>query len=285
MFYALGKGDQALFDEAHNQLEEYFLESDGFVHWKLTEDGRSEVSANALIDDIRIIDALLSARDKWNEEQSTEVAESISEYLITHNVNNKIFTDFYEREDEYASADITLSYIDVQAINKMVDQGLSDIRVAKETIRVLTEAPLDNGFYPKSYNVEEESYSFDYHINMVDQAITAYHHAEAGNPSAAFLEFIKEEMRNRGVVHGMYNRETKEPTVDYESPAVYGFLILYSLEVSEDELAYEIYERMKEFQVTDRRNPYYGGYSIDDDDTHIFDNLVPLLAEQQIRKN
>lgn len=285
MFYALREDDQALFDEAYDQLEEYFLENDGFVNWKLTENGISEVSTNALIDDIRIMDALIIAHDKWGGDQYMETAASISEYLTENNVNNGIYTDFYEQADRYASADITLSYIDIRAMNDIVDHGLLDAELVNETTQILTEAPLDNGFYPMSYNVEEDAYSFDDNINIVDQAILAYHHAQAGNPSEEFLEFIREEMDNRGLVHGMYDRETREPTVDYESPAVYGYLILYTLEAGEDELAQAIYDQMKEFQVTDEDSEYYGGYSIDDGDTHIFDNLVPLLAEQQIRRN
>ena len=160
---------------------------------------------------------------------------------------------------------------------------LIDKEVVAKTSQVLTEAPLEDGFYPVSYNVEEDEYTFSDNINIVDQAILAYHYAQVGNPSEEFLTFIQDEMDNRGLVHGMYDRQTKEPTVDYESPAIYGFLILYALEADENDLAQTIYERLKEFQVVDKNSEYYGGYSITDGDTHIFDNLVPLLAEQEIK--
>ena len=78
--------------------------------------------------------------------------------------------------------------------------------------------------------------------------------------------------------------QTKEPTVDYESPAIYGFLILYALEIEENDLAQAIYSRVKEFQIVDQDSEYYGGYSITDGNTHIFDNLIPLLAEQEMKK-
>lgn len=135
-----------------------------------------------------------------------------------------------------------------------------------------------------SYNVEENEYTFSENINIVDQTILAYHYAQVGNQSKEFLKFIKNEIDNRGIIHGMYDRNTKEPTVDYESPAIYGFLILYTLEAGEEELAQTIYTRLKEFQVVDTDSEYYGGYSITEGDTHVFDNLVPLLAEQEINK-
>lgn len=283
MYYALDKDDQTLFDKVYKQLTDYFLENDGFVNWKLNEDGTSDVTANALIDDIRILYALAMADEKWDSDQYMNTAITISDYLNEHNVKNSIYTNFYDQEYAYASSDISLSYIDIQGMEALVDRGLLDAEVVAETSRVLREAPLDNGFYPVSYNVDENEYTFSDNVNIVDQAILAYHYAQVGNRSEELLTFIKDEMDNRGLIHGMYDRQTKEPTVDYESPAIYGFLILYALEAEENDLAQAIYERLKEFQVVDESSEYYGGYSITNGDTHIFDNLVPLLAEQELR--
>lgn len=285
MFYALEKEDRELFDESYKQLNTFFLENDGFVHWKLTEDGTSEVSTNAFIDDIRISNALLYAYEMWGDEKYVDTANTINAYISANNVNIGIFTDFYDREEAYASSNITLSYIDIQAMNRMAEQGSLNQQVVENTANVLTETPLRNGFYPKSYNVENETYAYDSDINMVDQAITAYHHAQAGNPSEELLRFIQEEMEENGVVYGMYNLETKAPAVDYESPAIYGFLILYLLEIGEEQTADDIFDRMKAFQVTNANSEYEGGYSITDGDTHIFDNIVPLIAEQSLQNH
>lgn len=285
MYYALDKNDQTLFDGVYNQLTGYFLEADGFINWKLKEDGTSDVSANALIDDIRILYALALADEKWDANQYMQTAVLISDYLNNHNVTDDIYTNFYDKKYVKASSDISLSYIDIQGMDALVDRGLLDDGIVAETSQVLTKAPLDNGFYPFSYNVEEDEYTFSDNVNLVDQAILAYHYAQVGNRSEEFLKFIKDEMTKRDLVHGMYDRKTKEPTVDYESPAIYGFLILYALEVDEEVLAQALYERMKEFQITDKNSDYYGGYSITDENTHIFDNLVPLLAEQEMKNH
>lgn len=282
MFYALEKDSQLLFNEYYDQLKDLFLEEDGFVHWKLNEDGVSEVSSNAFIDDLRIMDALVQANDKWQDEEYLKTAERIGKYLNTNNVNNGIFTDFYERNDQYASDDIKLSYIDIKAMDRLVENKLLDAIVVENTARVLGSVPLKNGFYPLSYNVVTEEYTFDEQVNIVDQAILAYHLVQIGGRSEEFLEFIKSEMKERELVHGMYSLETKEPVVDYESPAIYGYLISYALLLEEEELAEAIYSRLKEFQVSDWRSEYYGGYSITDGNTHIFDNIIPLLAELEI---
>lgn len=284
MYYALDKDDQTLFDNIYKQLTDYFLENDGFVNWKLNEEGISEVSANALIDDIRIMYALVLADDKWAGEQYMTTAISIGAYLNEHNILNGVYTDFYDQEFDYAGSDISLSYIDIQGMEVLVERELLDPAVVEATSKVLTEAPLKNGFYPEKFNVEKNEYTFSNHVNIVDQAILAYHYAQVGNRSEELLEFIKSEMDNRGLVHGMYDLQTKEPTVDYESPAIYGFLILYALEIEENDLAQAIYSRVKEFQIVDQDSEYYGGYSITDGNTHIFDNLIPLLAEQEMKK-
>lgn len=285
MIYALEKEDKPLFDQSYQQLEDYFLEADGFLNWKVTEEGESEVAANALIDDIRLSGVLVEAYEKWNDESYMETARTINNYLNEHNINEGIFTDFYEKEDEYVSDAITLSYIDGEMMDLLAQRGGLDQEAVVNTKEVLKEAPIHNGFYPKSYDVETNEYQFDEEINIVDQAILSFHFAKMGNRSEEFLQFIRGEMEERGVVHGMYNRETKSPLVDYESPAVYAYLILYSLEINEDALAEKIYERMKEFQVSDQKSDYYGGYGISDDDTHIFDNVNPMIAEQRMENN
>lgn len=263
------------------QLDEYYLE-EGFVYWKIEENGKSSVSTNALIDDIRITESLIQASEHRDEEKYLNAADSIVDYLSEHNVNEGILTDFYDRTHDEASSVITMSYIDLEALNTLSEQNKIDDDVKETTVNILTEAPIENGFYPKSYNVENRAYHFDDDINMIDQLIPAYHLSREGIDSDILLSFIREEMDERGVIHGVYDRETKEPLVEYESPAVYGILTMYLLEIGETELAEDVFQRMKDFQVQDRNNEYYGGYSVYDDDTHIFDNLLPMLAELEL---
>ncbi|HLR69169.1 MAG TPA: glycosyl hydrolase family 8 [Virgibacillus sp.] len=285
MIYAIEKEDEKLFNKAYKQFNKYFLESNGLIYWKINQEGENEVIANALIDDYRILDALIAAYDKWGTKKFMESAQLISGYLVNYNMKNGYFTDFHEQEYQTTSENITLSYIDPEIMNVAADRGISDKKITEATINVLKASPLRNGFYPKSFNVNKDTYSFDENINMVDQSITAYHQAKRGNISEEFLEFIKAEINDTGTIFGIYNIDTKKPIVDYESPAVYGFLILYCLEINEKELANDIYKRMKNFQILDKKNKYYGGYSVYNNDTHVFDNIVPLLAEQQLNKS
>ncbi|MFC7063698.1 glycosyl hydrolase family 8 [Halobacillus seohaensis] len=284
MQYAFEKDDQVLFDKSYQLLHQYFVKKDGFVNWKLNEKGNSEVSTNALIDDLRLASILLKASDQWNDKRYKGTASIIIDYVEEYNVNKGVFTDFYEREDKYASEFITLSYIDAKGLKHIESELHLPPNLVDSTISVLSNAPLDNGFYPKAYNVEEKKYQYDDDINLVDQALIALHQAEFGMGSEEFLQFIKSEMDKNGIIYGVYNRNTKQPAVDYQSPAIYGITIMYCLEVGEHQLANDIYKQMIKFQEGRKGNQYYGGFSIHEGDTHIFDNLLPLLSKQQIRE-
>ncbi|WP_181347540.1 glycosyl hydrolase family 8 [Thalassobacillus sp. CUG 92003] len=283
MEYALLKDDTDMFADAYTLLNRHFLEYDGFVYWKLTAKGHSDVTSNALIDDLRIIHALFQASDRWHNETFAETARKISDYLAEYNQTNHALTDFYEREDGYNSDVLTLSYIDPQALHAMVEHDVLGESTQTTMLSILRHAPLENDFYPKSYNVKTKRYHYNDDVNMIDQALTGLQTARAGHKAEPLLAFVKQEMDRRGLVYGKYNRSTRMPAVEYESPATYAFLVMFCLEINEHELAERIYERMMAFRQNDPQHDYYGGFSVDErGDTHIFDNLMPLLAERKM---
>ncbi|GAK08439.1 glycosyl hydrolase family 8 [Geomicrobium sp. JCM 19038] len=284
MEYALLRDDHSLFQEYVEDFEESFLEEDGMIYWKLTPGASEHVSTNALIDDIRIAYAFMNAYERYGETEYREISRVITHQLNSRYQDAEVYTDFYDTKHDYASSVITLSYIDRFALEILHHDNQLDETLYQNTIHILEEAPIQNGFYPKSYNVEQAEYEFDQEVNMVDQMIIAYHESKAGMRSNELLDFIRDEFERRGVIHGIYDLKTKTPLVDYESPALYGFTIMYLLEIEEYEFAESVYERMIQFRNEDTSDPYYGGYTVINGDTHIFDNLVPLLAEQQLKK-
>ncbi|MGP4042127.1 glycosyl hydrolase [Gracilibacillus sp. D59] len=286
MDYALEIENEQLFNNAFNTLTEYFLEEDGFIHWKLGKSGESEVYTNALVDDLRLVDALFDGYGKWKNEHYIDVAMEISNYLAQFSTTQDVLTDFYDRKHQDSSNFVTVSYIDPEPLEKMLNYRSLGQRTYQNTIAVLVNAPLENGFYPKTYHVNKGFYQFDDEINMIDQALVAYHLAKLNMVSTEFIQFIKDEISTSGVVAGMYDKNSKKPVVTYESPAVYGLLILLCLETDNYSLAHKLYERMTEFRNDRKRDEFYGGYSVSPSgNTHIFDNIVPLLAERKLIKS
>ncbi|CDO04595.1 glycosyl hydrolases family 8 [Oceanobacillus picturae] len=284
MRYAIEKEDKKLFDNAYMQLVNHFLKQDGMVYWKLTEKGKSDVYTNALVDDLRIIAALMDANKNWPNSSYpySKTAEKIAEFLSTYSKSGDVLTDFYDKGMRYNSDYLTLSYIDTAALKQMKGNGLIAGSLYEATVDVLLQAPVINGFFPKSYHATSEQYIYENEVHMIDQALTAYQLSLEGKSSEVFLDFIENELSENGKIYGKYNRQTKVPTVEYESPAVYSLLILYCLEIREKEVADRLYKRMLDFRNVEENDPYYGGYSVYKQNTHIFDNLLPLLAELNV---
>jgi len=280
MEYAIQKEDAELFEEAYRQLTRHFLDDNGFVYWKITEDGKQDVFANALVDDLRISYALFLAAELWDNEAYDNTARLVSEYVVKNNAYNGILTDFYDKKISYKSRVITLSYIEPDSLALLEERGVMGINMMRDMQEILRNAEPEGVFYPKSYHVQKKEYQFDEAINLIDQSLVAYYRAKNGYPTDVYYEFIKQELVKHGVIYGQYNKETKEPLVDYESPAIYGWLILFSLEKNDDEFALQLFKEMNKFQA--KNSKYRGGYSVYQDDTHIFDNLVPLIAEKEL---
>lgn len=274
---ALLNDDQEQFNETYLTLLKHFLLEKGFVSWRLSEDGEKKYLANALVDDLRISTALFDASERWNDQRYEHTAVLIGQYVSRYNRYANTLTDFYVLDGD-SSRYITLSYIDPEALKRLEKHQLINKNVYNNMIDLLLNAPMEGPFFPKAYDLEKKIYVYDSNINMVDQSLVAYYRSMLDETSSDFLAFLRREMNVRDVIYGQYERKTADEVVKYESPAVYGWLVLYSIEAGEIDLAEELYERMIQFKSDTAK--YKGGYSVNEDDTHIFDNIVPLLAEK-----
>ncbi|SDJ24968.1 hypothetical protein [Salimicrobium halophilum] len=279
MEYALVTEDRDGFEEAYRQLNRFFLDSGGFVYWKLSEEGEYREYINALIDDVRIIKALWGAYELWGEDKFKKTADFIGESVGENNVYESVMIDFYDKSIDYQSDFLTTSYISIEDLDLMLEKGYITTRTHAETFRVLNDLPQTNGFYPKTYDVAREEMKYDKKINLIDQLIVAIN---TPGPSEELESFIKKEISDRGVLHGIYSLKTKESLVDYESPAIYSLVITYAIGNNDKELAMKTYKRLIKFRESGAK--YRGAYSIgEDENTHIFDNLLPMIAIERLK--
>ncbi|MFJ8246243.1 glycosyl hydrolase family 8 [Peribacillus asahii] len=282
MTYSIEKGDTALFAQSYQALESFFLTNDDVIAWKIEENGQQQVTTNALIDDLRIIGALLDASERWDASQYKQTALQIGEAVVKHNQYNGYLTDFYDGNTNQTSNSITLSYMDMDTIQKLYDYGVVPKHVFTQMSNLAEEIPDNQIFYPLSYRIVDQQFVYADEVHMIDQLYIAYHQAIQGHVSQPFLLFLKKEIE-KGHIYGRYIRNTAEPAVSFESPALYGLAIMYCLEIGEKETAMKIYDRMQQFKIQDKTNHYVGGFvDMSTGDTHIFDNLFPLLAERMV---
>lgn len=278
MQYAIGKRDQSLFDSSYERLKSKFRMPEGYIAWKLEENGQPTVHTNALGDDFRIIDALWKAADEWGDEKYRLTADELTGTLVSSVMQDGMFVDFYDFAVHYPSHTLSMAYLDMSALANMTRDGVLKPSVYLRHKKLLMDMPEDGVFYPKMYDLDKKTYTYDDSINLIDQLLVALNCAEIGRASDKLMAFLKTEFAQRHQILGRYNRLARQPTVSYESPAVYGLTILVALKSGDAEFAGRLYERMLQFRGQD---PDYPGGYVFDKNTNLFDNLFPLLAEQQ----
>ncbi|MBD0383239.1 glycosyl hydrolase family 8 [Paenibacillus sedimenti] len=280
--YAYEKGDLALFSQYTEVLKQSFLKSDGWIAWKAGPTSKPAVT-NALVDDLRIAYALYKAGAKWQDESFKKTADTITKSVMKKQVVNSTFRDFYDIEKKWPSNVITLPYLDAYSIINLYEQSKISEDLYQKTKRFMIELPVKNGFYPFSYKVDEGRFEYQKQVNLLDQLFIESSRAKFGQTDSEFWAFLKQTFKDNRVLYGKYELETKKPSVEYESPSVYGMAIMVALEHNEIELAKDLYYRMIRFQTLNPASEYYGGYmNYQQLDTHIYDNLVPLLAERKL---
>ncbi|MCA0970474.1 hypothetical protein LCM20_07745 [Halobacillus litoralis] len=238
----------------------------GYLSWR-----REDAHSNASVDDMRIMKSLYEASIKWEISSYEVLAGEIQQFIEDHQVQADLIVDFYDRASDQASNELHVSYIDGEAL-RFFDKPVIDAH--HSLLSSVSEEP----FFPEVYAVDERRFRYQQEVNMIDQALIAYHSNQLGVETEAFYQFVESEVQARGKVYGRYDRDTMESLVTYESPAVYALLTLAYLEKEDVSSADIFYRKMKGLQSDD------GGYKMTENNAHFFDNILPLLAEESFRK-
>lgn len=284
MQYAIAKNDEALFKQSYHLLMTYFVMPSQYIAWKLDAEGKSMVTTNALGDDFRIIGALLSAAELWEQDRENvlKTAAELSQTL-TQSVQMKgYYVDFHDFANGLSSDTLSLVYVDLPTLKAMEQHELLEPGTYEKYEYMLKSMPDDGVFYPKSFNVITKTYNYDEKVNLIDQLIVANHLATTSQKPDKLISFLKQEFATRKQLAGQYQRSDRTPVVSYESPSVYGLAILLAIKSGDPKWAKQLYNHMITFRSQDSNYP--GGY-VFNGDTHAFDNLFPLIAETELKNN
>lgn len=279
--YLAEKGDGAGFELAYEATKDHFQLKNKLIAWRI--EGGNRADTNALIDDLRIIEALFVMGEKVEREDYINDAIALSKALLNYNQNADFFVDFYDTNHQYANEQLTISYVNYEAISYMEKYGVMKPQVLNKTYEFLQTLPIENGFYPQTYNNTMKTYAFNEEINLIDQLYITLHVEQAGIQTDMFYDWLSTEFYEKHHLYGRYTADTKEHTVTYESAAVYALAIMYSLERADKQFAKDLHTKLMAMQVRDETSPYNGGF-IDEQTitTHSFDNLLSLLAERKL---
>lgn len=230
MEYLVMMEDEEKFAEQYDNLLSEFVVEEGenfFVNWLIFEDA----TVNALIDDIRIAAALREADELFGQPEYSETADQIIETISRIQNNNDYTVDYYDWEVEFPAQRVTLSYL------------IADVPEDMNADRLLENVEADAVFFPEYFDVAEEVYVENEVVHMIDQLLIAINRERIGLSSDVFEEWLKTEWAEEGRLFGRYDRETQQPTVTYESLAMYFYMNEYFLVIGEDEAADEVKAR------------------------------------------
>ncbi|MFJ7952116.1 lipoprotein YdaJ [Lysinibacillus sp. NPDC096418] len=281
MEFLVEQNDPIHFKKQVQMLEEHFLTKDRTVSWLILNDEKSTV--NALIDDLRIMLALYNGAVLWEEQGYEKLADDMASALVKTNLVEGILVDYYDVATASQADFVTISYIIPEAYDMLFEKGFITKSQYTENKNIVANAPLSkDGFFPQRYVVTTKSYQYDAEINLIDQYYIGYHRAKWGYDVQSLVTLTKEAMASEGKIYGRINPKTKAPTVEYEAAAVYALATLMMLELEENELAQQLFQQLITMRISDSKSVYYGGYIVVDGlYTHMFDNILSLLAERR----
>ncbi len=233
MEYLIMMEDEEKFAEQYDKLLSEFVVEDGenfFINWLIFEDA----TVNALIDDIRIAAALRRADELFGRPEYSETADQIIETISRIQTNNDYTVDYYDWEVDVPAQRVTLSYL------------IDDVPKDMNADRLLENVEADAVFFPEYFDVAEEEYVENEVVHMIDQMLIAINRERIGLSSQLFEEWLKTEWQEEGRLFGRYDRATLEPTVPYESLAIYAYMNEYFHIIGEDEAADRVKARATE---------------------------------------
>lgn len=266
--YLYERGDAKRFAEQVAVLRHYFL-LDGVISWEINSDTASTV--NALIDDLRISRVLILASQRFEEPSYQLLAQKIGEALQHKQVDSDLFTDFVDVKNGVHSKTLTISYIDSRALQQLNEIGVVTTEMLTQHRKILQQAK-EGATYAKAYDIEAASYIFEDELHLVDQLYIALNSERWAIDTTDFAQWLQQHWQRDAKLFGRYNVSSNQPAVSYESPAVYALALLYYLEREDVAMAQTFVDKLESMQVGS------GYINLQTNDTHAFDNILPLLA-------
>lgn len=270
-------------DECHyKQLLAFtmkYLNQEEGLAYRYDPAGDNTFTVNAVIDDLRIIDALIKGGEAFENKRYTRKAHRLAERLYRTNVEAGYLYDFYDWDNDMKNDFITLCYIDLETMHNLGEEDERWQEVAQNMEAIMHQGYLGDAFpmFMTRYNYTTKSYEVAEDINMVEALLTALNLAEVGLCPTETLAFVKENVA-AGTLYAYYNREG-EPTTNVESTAIYAICALLGKAVQDEALYENSIQQMNRFQVLNTESEVYGGFA--NEQTHeaySFDNLMALTA-------
>lgn len=277
MLAAVRSDQQERFAEQWQLAKQTFDINSGFSY-RYSPKQQKLYPLNAAVDDLRMIQALYEAAQKFGDTSYTAEADKYGERFYDYNVKDGKLYDFYDMEYSSTNTFVTLCYINLGTLRKLSIPSQFSKKLTNDMSVILENGYLSDEFpfYETRFNYETGKYSSE-NINTVESLLSILALAEVDQQKATSIDFIKQQVE-AGTLYGQYSREGK-PLNDIRSTAIYAITAMIGAEIGDESLYHKSIERMNEFRVTDVASPLYGGFGdVASGQAYSFDNLMALLA-------
>ncbi len=279
--YAVLRKDQQLFDKVLSYITGV-MRQNGLTSWKVS--GNKPVQVNSLLDDLRIMGALISADNLWGGYD--QLINSYSSEVAKYGMHNRNYVDFYEfRYRKYADR-FTLCYGDLQTMARLadLDDRLKEpYQYARKIIlggKISDEFPL----YYSWYHYGKKSYASD-DLNSAEAMVTLLHLAEAGLLPEDSMAWLNARMDSQGVKARYKTDGTVADGYNYDSTAVYALIAMIAETEGDMELRGKALRKMDKMRIMDTAYPYYGAFGMEDGSgITAFDQVMAMLAYEYTGK-
>lgn len=278
LLYLLNKDDKSGFDKALKfTTKNLSLKNDTFS-WRIREH-EFEDNSNCLVNDFRILRALILADEKWDDKYYSKKIKKISEGLLKYNTKNDICLDFYDIENKINSKYATISYIDLYTLKKLtaLDNRWEKIYQCSKNIVLNSKIPNSN-FYKYKYDIKNKKYINQKNIDLTQNLYILIHLAEVDLISSKDVNWIYEEFKKNNKLYSHYSFELN-PQSNIESTAIYALASRLFYLVDEPKISEELLNKCNAFKVSNKNSKLYGSFGNEQTkEVYSFDNLQYLLS-------
>lgn len=266
MLYYLEEGSLQLFERQVAIIEEYFINQNQLIQWRVRF-GLPSNAVNAPVDDLRIIKALIKASEQWNREDFLLLAKDLSAGLLRHVVKDNRLLAY----DSQNSPQAPFVYYDFEALQLMAQFHEGWHTIVRENADRIAHHKLEGRPFFRDrwfYNGRE--------FPMIENLMILMHFAEVGVLFGETILWLKEELEHNGLF-GRYGR-VGEPLNSVESPSIYALVAIIAKLYEDENLYHQAIHRLRGMQILDCET-YYGGFvNTQTLSAYSFDQLLSLLA-------
>ncbi len=274
MLCAVQLDDRAGFDRAWQAVNA--MSAGGLTAWRTVDGTRAEV--NAALDDLRIIEALAMADEKWG--LYGHDAQIRAEALYDRCVRDGLMRDFASLEKAETGRAVTLCYMDAAAMRAAAAYDPRWQEAADKAAGLLNDpAALVSEqlpLYYARYDAEKQAYEGD-SLQMNEACVAVLNAVRAGVAQPRTLDWLENTLA-AGPVYARYGADGQVlPGYEFESNATYSLLVQIGAAAGRRELARMALERMERRRSFDPAMT--GGYGEAAPTEHFtFDELEAALA-------